>query len=371
MLGANSHQIIMTVDPSHPFQAPWPIPDVAIQQQLQAVYSSGEWGSYAGPFTQKLRDTLANIYTRKHVMLTCSGTISIELALRGIGVTVGDEVILAGYDFPGNFRCIEATGATPVLVDIARGTWSIRAEDLVAAHSEKTKAVIVSSLHGGMADIEAIMQWSRSVGVAVVEDICQAPAATRAGQLLGTFGDLAVMSFGGSKLLTAGRGGAVLCNDETLAQRINVFKERGNDAFALSELQACVLLPQFETLATRHSLRRNNVNAILETTALCTGITPLKINVEDSPAFYKLAWVLDDSQRRQDLLSYAQAKGIPLFAGFNGFVKRSERRCRKPVPLVHSTAAAEATVLLHHPVLLQGSNVIRKLAKELIDVFNH
>jgi dTDP-4-amino-4,6-dideoxygalactose transaminase len=214
------------------------------------------------------------------------------------------------------------------------------------------------------------MQWSRSVGVAVIEDVCQAPAATRAGQLLGTFGDLAVMSFGGSKLLTAGRGGAVLCNDEAMAQRINVFKERGNDAFALSELQACVLLPQFETLAERHALRRDNVNTILETTAPCTGITPLNIKAEDSPAFYKLAWVLHDSQRRQDLLCYAQEKGIPLFAGFNGFVKRSERRCRKPVPLVHSTAAAEATVLLHHPVLLQGSNVIRELAEELADVFN-
>ena len=122
-------------------------------------------------------------------MLVCSGTIGIELALRGVGVTAGDEVILAGYDFPGNFRCIEATGATPVLVDIASGTWSIQADDLATAHSEKTKAVIVSSLHGGIADIDAIMQWSRSVGVAVIEDVCQAPAATRAGQLLGTFGD--------------------------------------------------------------------------------------------------------------------------------------------------------------------------------------
>ena len=360
----------MTADPSHPFQAPWPIPDAAIQQQLQAVYSSGDWGSYAGSSTQKLRETLINNYKREHVMLVCSGTIGIELALRGVGVTAGDEVILAGYDFPGNFRCIEATGATPVLVDIASGTWSIQADDLAAAHSEKTKAVIVSSLHGGIADIDAIMQWSRSVGVAVIEDVCQAPAATRAGQLLGTFGDLAVMSFGGSKLLTAGRGGAVLCNDEAMAQRINVFKERGNDAFALSELQACVLLPQFETLAERHALRRDNVNTILETTAPCSGITSLNIKAEDSPAFYKLAWVLDDSQRRQDLLCYAQEKGIPLFAGFNGFVKRSERRCRKPVPLVHSTAAAEATVLLHHPVLLQGSNVIRELAEELADVFN-
>lgn len=360
----------MTVDLSHPFQAPWPIPDAAIEQQLQAIYKSGSWGSYAGPHTQQLRETLANIYKREHVMLVCSGTIGIELALRGIGVTAGDEVILAGYDFPGNFRCIEATGAMPVLVDITAGTWSIQAGDLTAAHSAKTKAVIVSSLHGGMADIDAIMQWSRSLGVAVIEDVCQAPAATRAGQLLGTFGDLAVMSFGGSKLLTAGRGGAVLCNDEAMAQRINVFKERGNDAFALSELQACVLLPQFETLAERHALRRDNVNTILETTEPCTGITPLNIKAEDSPAFYKLAWVLHDSQRRQDLLCYAQEQGIPLFAGFNGFVKRSERRCRKPVPLVHSTAAAEATVLLHHPVLLQGSNVIRELAEELVDVFD-
>ena len=361
----------MTVDPSHPFQAPWPIPDAAIEQQLQAIYSSGDWGSYTGLHTQQLCEILANMYKREHVMLACSGTIGIELALRGIGVTTADEVILAGYDFPGNFRCIEATGAMPVLVDIAARTWSIQAGDLAAAHSTKTKAVIVSSLHGGMADIDAIMKWSRSVGVAVIEDVCQAPAATHAGKLLGTFGDLTVLSFGGSKLLTAGRGGAVLCNNEAMAQRINVFRERGNDAFALSELQACVLVPQFETLAERHSRRRDNVNTILEMTAPCAGIAPLEIAVEDSPAFYKLAWVLEDPQRRQDLLCYAQEKRIPLFAGFRGFVKRSDRRCRKPVSLAHSTAAAEATVLLHHPVLLQAPNVIRDLAEELVDVFNH
>ena len=360
----------MTVEPSHPFQAPWPIPDDAIEQQLQAIYNSGGWGSYTGIHTQQLCEILGNRYKCEHVMLACSGTIGIELALRGIGVTAADEVILAGYDFPGNFRCIEATGATPVLVDIAAATWSIQAGDLAAAYSAKTKAVIVSSLHGGMADIDTIMKWSRSVGVAVIEDVCQAPAATHAGQLLGTFGDLTVLSFGGSKLLTAGRGGAVLCNNESMAQRINVFRERGNDAFALSELQACVLLPQFETLAERHSLRRDNVNAILKTTAPCSGITPLKIAAEDSPAFYKLAWMLEEPQRRQDLLCYAQDKGIPLFAGFRGFVKRSDRRCRKPVSLANSTVAAEATVLLHHPVLLQGPAVIRDLAEELVDVFN-
>ncbi|MGY8733959.1 MAG: DegT/DnrJ/EryC1/StrS family aminotransferase, partial [Pirellulales bacterium] len=77
----------MTVDTSHPFQAPWPIPDSAIEQQLQAIYSSGDWGSYTGLHTQQLRELLANMYKREHVMLACSGTIGIELALRGIGVT--------------------------------------------------------------------------------------------------------------------------------------------------------------------------------------------------------------------------------------------------------------------------------------------
>ena len=114
------------------------------------------------------------------------------------------------------------------------------------------RAVIVSHLHGGLAAMPEIRAWADLRGVAVVEDACQVPGARIAGRLAGTWGDVGVLSFGGSKLLSAGRGGALLTDRSDVVQRIKIYSERGNQAYPLSELQAAVLLPQLESLAERN-----------------------------------------------------------------------------------------------------------------------
>src|SRR5437868_5651821 len=94
----------------------WPPRDEAILAALQAAYADGSWGRYHGPHCERLRELLAEMHGTPHVWLCSSGTIAVELALRGLKVSADDEVILAAYDFPGNFRAIEAVGALPVLV---------------------------------------------------------------------------------------------------------------------------------------------------------------------------------------------------------------------------------------------------------------
>ena len=89
---------------------------------------------------------------------------------------------------------------------------------------------------------------------------------------LGTWGDVAVLSFGGSKLLSAGRGGAVLCEQESIWQRINVFKDRGNDTFALSQLQAAVLNPQLNTLDQLNEIRMQAAQQIIAETQGISGL---------------------------------------------------------------------------------------------------
>src|SRR5205085_10640127 len=114
------------------------------------------------------------------------------------------------YDFAGNFRAVDAVGARPVLVDIDSSTWCLDAQQVASAASDRVRAVIVSHLHGGLADMPAICEVAKAHGWSVVEDACQATAAQVHGRISGTWGDVGVLSFGGSKLLTAGRGGAVL-----------------------------------------------------------------------------------------------------------------------------------------------------------------
>ena len=104
---------------------------------------------------------LAQMHGVQHAWLCSSGTIAVELALRGLKVGPGDEVILAAYDFPGNFRAIEAIGARPVLVDLAPGTWTIDVEQVAAAISPRTKAIIVSHLHGSLADMRRLRRIRR------------------------------------------------------------------------------------------------------------------------------------------------------------------------------------------------------------------
>lgn len=348
----------------------WPPQHERIFSALEAVYNSGDWGRYHGRETDQLQANLEETFSCSHVHLVCSGTIGIELALRGVGVQEGDEVILAAYDYPGNFRSIEAVGSRPVLADIECTNWSLCPDSFEAAISANTRAVIVSSLHGGLADIQRICEISRRHGISVIEDACQAPGALISGQRVGSFGDVAVLSFGGSKLLSSGRGGAVLTNDQGIWQRINVFKDRGNDTFALSQLEAAVLNPQLEMLDEFNAVRTANALKIISQTEPLPGVHCLSQRPGDVPVFYKIAWLAGSSQHRSSLLARARQLGLPLFEGFRGFVTRSDRRCGKPVSLVNSERAAAGTMLLHHPVLLADQQVIADVGIQIAELFD-
>ncbi len=141
----------------------WPLPDPEIDQLVQQALRSGSWGRYEAEYGSRLVEQLRELHGVEHVMTCCSGTLAVELALRGLRVRPGDEVILAGYDFPGNFRAIEAVGAFPVLVDIEPRTWCLAAGQLQAAVNRQTRAVIVSHLHGGLADMRRITDMAHAM----------------------------------------------------------------------------------------------------------------------------------------------------------------------------------------------------------------
>ena len=211
----------------------WPRPNEAVRLALEQAYADGSWGKYHGQHCERLRERLAQMHGVQHAWLCSSGTIAVELALRGLKIGPGDEVILAAYDFPGNFRAIEAVGARPVLVDLAAGTWTLDVDRAAEAISPQTKAMIVSHLHGSLADMPRLHKLADETDLAIVEDACQVPGARINGRPAGSFGDCGILSFGGSKLLTAGRGGAVVTGDAALLQRAKVYCERGNHGYPL------------------------------------------------------------------------------------------------------------------------------------------
>ena len=359
-----------------PVIADWPRQDEAVNESLIQAFESGNWGKYHGEFHDVLSEKIRAKFETKHVRLCSSGTVATEIALRSIPVSAGDEVILAAYDFPGNFRAVEATGAFPVLVDISQNHWSMSGEISDESFNDRTKAIIVSHLHGSFAEIESIVRKARERNIAVIEDFCQCPGAMIGTKIAGTFGDIATMSFGGSKLLSAGRGGVMLTQSDDLAQRATIYCERGNEAFPLSELQAAALVPQFDLLDERNAKRLQNVQELVRLINAEKSLATLKLEKENLPAFYKVPIQIADAKLKENtsrsvLVSALQAEGVNIDIGFRGFGNRSKRRCRKPVPLPFAERAATETMLIHHPVLLENPETIELLAKAISRVCDY
>jgi perosamine synthetase len=339
------------------------------------MLQDGSWGRYHGPHCDRLHDALAKFHDVEHVILCSSGTVAVELALRSVKVQPGDEVVMAAYDYRANFANVVTLQATPVLVDTLPGVPVLDPEQLQLAVSDETKAIICSHLHGCFAGMAAIRAVAAERGIPVIEDACQAAGGCLYGKAAGSIGDVGVLSFGGSKLLTAGRGGAVLTNDATLAQRIRLYTQRGNDAYPLSEMQSAVLLPQLQQLAERTQLRMLRVRQLLNALPVDSPLQPALYpdsteNEGNVPAFYKVAFHYnpkkDGGRSREDYAAYARQNGVALDPAFTALHKtHSQRRFRSVGELPNASALHEELMILHHPVLLQSADHIDALAAVL------
>src|SRR5438128_2666434 len=128
----------------------WPPLDDAVRAALEAAWRDGSWGKYDGGHVRRLEERLAGLHGVAHVLACCSGTFAVELALRALRIGPGDAVILAAYDYGGNFLCVHAVGAQPVLVDVTPENWNLDPRHLAKAIGPATRAVIASHLHGGL-----------------------------------------------------------------------------------------------------------------------------------------------------------------------------------------------------------------------------
>lgn len=338
----------------------WPLRDAAIRASLLESFESGDWGRYHGTSLPKLQAELSAMHDSRWVHCCSSGTVAVELALVGLGVGSGDRVLLAAYDFPGNFASIEAVGAVPILIDVQPRTWTVDAQSIARAHEEfSPKAAIVSHLHGGLAPMREIMDVAAQTGLSIVEDFCQCPGAIVDSRPVGTWGDVSVTSFGGSKLLSTGRGGAVLGNDPVHQQRIRIYNDQGNERFPLSELQAAVLLPQLTKLDEWNRHRQRQVERLVDGIGDIPSLTPVDTSQssERFPAYYKLAFHCDDADA---LVAALRAQGVAADRGFRGFVRR-KRRCLALGELDAAQAAANSTMILHHPILAADDEQIDRL----------
>jgi perosamine synthetase len=357
----------------------WPIIDDATRDVFARMLEDGSWGRYHGPHCEALGAALCEYHGVDHAILCSSGTCAVELALRAIPVAAGDEVILAAYDFKANFVNVLTTGCTPVLIDTVADYPVPDLNQLSEAMTDRTRAIIVSHLHGNLVPMREVCRIAADRGVAVIEDACQSPGALLEGRRAGTFGNIGVLSFGGSKLLTSGRGGAVLTSDAQMAQRIRLYTQRGNQAYPLSEMQAAIVLPQLLQLNDRNAVRLERLWELV--TALGDGGIRTAMNlrnaagsVNNRPAFYKSAFLLPTSvteTRQSQFCESARRAGVPVDPGFRGLHRiHSRQRFRAVGGLPNATQLHHRLITLHHTALLSSAETVREIAEILQDCFN-
>jgi perosamine synthetase len=356
----------------------WPRTTEAIRNAITAALHDGTWGHYHGPRGCELEAELADQFGVPHAMLCASGTLAVEVGLRSVGVGADDEVILAAYEYESNFLTIHSLGAKPVLVDVSQKNWNLAPSQLAAAISSKTKAVLASHLHGGVIPMPELLAVAESHKIPVIEDIAQCPGATIGTQFLGTFGRVGTLSFGGSKLVSAGRGGAILFRDSRAFQRAKVWLTRGVQPWAtLSELQALVLGPQLRELVNDTLRRRRFVDRLRQRLVeqQVPGLHAFENRTDALPGYYKLGFrysPTDFGLSRELLVRAMRAEGVAFDEGFRALhLGRSSSRYRVSGELPEAENASEHCVKLHHPVLLEGNEGADQVARALQKVYRN
>jgi perosamine synthetase len=347
----------------------WPLPDPEILAVMQQAFADGWWGQYKAGQSERLEAWLREYHAIEYAFLCSSGNCAVELGLRALKIGPGDEVILADYDYPGNFLSIHAVGATPVLVDVEPSSWNLSVAALREAIGPRTRAILAAHLHGGRVAMGPLMALAHEKGLLVLEDAAQAPGALIEGRRAGTWGDAGVLSFGGSKLLSAGRGGALLTPHADVAQRARSYLVRaGNIVWPMTELQAALLLPQCRKLDERNAKRWGSVQILCAALAGIPGVRPF-VQADEAalPAFFKLGLQYDADAfglPRVRLLEALRAEGFAVDEGFApAHVARSPKRYRQGSALAEAERAGQGCVQLHHPLLLESADAVRDLAE--------
>lgn len=181
-----------------------------------------------GPYVDKFEQLFASMMERKHCVSCANGTDSLYIAMVALGVKPGDEVIAPAHSWISTTETITQAGARVVFCDTDEDTFTIDPRRIEEKITPNTVGIIPVHLYGQAADMDAIMAIAKKHKLWVLEDCAQAHLARYKGQLVGTFGDAASYSFYPGKNLGAmGDAGAVLTNDDALAERMAMFARHG------------------------------------------------------------------------------------------------------------------------------------------------
>jgi dTDP-4-amino-4,6-dideoxygalactose transaminase len=323
--------------------SPWPSFTQEEADAVARVVLSNKVNYWTGTECREFEKEFAQWCGSGHAIALANGTVALDLALKGLGVGPGDEVVVTPRTFIASVSCVVNAGATPVFADVDADSGNISASTIEKVLSPRTKAIICVHLAGWPCDMDPIMALARQHDLKVIEDCAQAHGARYKGRSVGSLGDVGAWSFCQDKIMTTGgEGGMVTTNDEALWRTMWAFKDHGKSFAAvyerehppgfrwlhesigtnwrMLEMQAVIGRIQLQHMADWTARRTQWAQAILR---VCRQMPALQ--VPDLPAHSEHAWYkcyvqvrperLAPGWSRDRLMAEISSRGVPCFQG--------------------------------------------------------
>jgi len=304
---------------------------------LNAVLESGKW--WYGEKVREFEEAFAAFQKGKYCVTTSSGTTALETCLLALNIGAGDEVIVPAYTFMATASAVMRVGARPVFADVNPDNYCVAPDSVAAVITPRTKAIMPVHFAGMMADMDRLGRIARKHKLLIVEDACHAwgtiwKGAGGTGVVgAGTIGDCGCFSFQASKNITAGEGGAILTNDEKLANICRSYANCGRNAntpwyqhflmgsnLRLTEFHAAILLAQLSRMPKHTAKREENAKLLNKWLREIPGLYPVPDDKRVKPRSYHLYCIRFEPKEfgcsRSLLIKAAQAEGLALVPGY-------------------------------------------------------
>lgn len=319
-MSKNKHNIQM-VDLKSQYLKIKPQVDLAIREVIDSTQFIN--GSHVRGFQKELADYMGV----KHVITCGNGTDALQIAMMGLGLKLGDEVITPSFTYIATTEVIALLGLKPVFVDCDPNTFNISVNEIEKAITNKTKAIVPVHLFGQSSNMNAILDLAKKYKLYVIEDNAQAIGCDYFGfsenKKTGTIGDVGCTSFFPSKNLGCyGDGGALMTDDDELAEKFKMIANHGQSKkyyhdrvgcnSRLDNLQAAVLRIKLKEL---NNYIKSRISAADYYDEMLKDVSFLEIPFRDSKSnhvFHQYTLKLSEEINRDDLIEFLATKNIPV-----------------------------------------------------------
>ena len=285
-------------------------------EEKQAVLEVLDSGIIAqGPRVKAFEEGFAQMCGVKHAVATSSGTTALHVAMLAHGIGEGDEVITSAFTFIASANSVLYAGARPVFVDIDPRTFNLDVNQIEAAITPRTKAILPVHLYGLACDMDPIMNLAEKHGLAVIEDACQSHGAEYKGRKVGSFGT-GTFSLYPTKNITSGEGGMITTNDAAIDERCRVLRQHGMRVryyhdelgfnFRMTDIHAAIGLVQLQKLEQFNAKRRANAKFLSEN---LKGVVTPHVPEGYAHVFHQYTIRVPDG-KRDALRAHLQEKGV-------------------------------------------------------------